>query len=65
MMELCGLLRIVWDHCAADSACASKVKRRAFVTAALVAAGIKHPDANDYQTLDQWIETEIRPPDPP
>jgi len=63
IMELCGRLRLVWNYCAHESVRA-RAKRRLFVISVLEAAGIKHPGANDYQTLDRWIETEIAPPDP-
>jgi hypothetical protein len=61
LMRLCGLLRLVWDAYADGAIRTSRAKRRKFVAAVLSAASIPRPDENDYQTLDDWIETDVTP----
>ena len=60
--HLCGLLRLVWEQFSAPLLRGPKANRRNFVSAVLTAAGIDHPHGNDYQTLDDWIKTDVSIP---
>lgn len=57
--QLCGWLRLVWERNAAPQIRDSKSRRRSFVSAVLDCGSIVHPDANDYQVFDDWIETDV------
>ncbi len=59
---LCGCLRVVWEHFAGPATRHSKAKRRRFITTVLDEFDVPHPDDNDYQTLDGWIEADVSKP---
>ncbi len=56
VIEACGILGIFWQAHSASEVRDSKSARRQFVREALKVAELPHPDNNDHQALDSWIE---------